>query len=233
MVIGVHGRSVVATLVERTTWFLVLVPLTGRDSLTVRDAIITAVGDLPAPLKRSLTWDCGAEMAGNARITAKQVPVYFATRTPWQPGSNENLNWIVREYFPKSTAITQTATTQPPSPPRSTTGPVESSAGRTPPSCSPNSSQRMLPPTDPATITSPTGTVGPRPFEGHQPRYTASQITLSDGSTATGDISVNRISELNHVRRALSHVIPHISLTRASTPRAHAQEMVTPAPPCP
>jgi transposase, IS30 family len=107
LVVGAHGRSAVATLVERTTRFLVLVPLTGRDSLTVGDAIIAAVGDLPAALKRSLTWDCGSEMARHAHVTAKQVPVYFARpHSPWQRGSNENLNRIVREYFPKGTPIT-------------------------------------------------------------------------------------------------------------------------------
>lgn len=107
LVIGAHGRSAVATLVERTTRFLILVPLTGRDSLTVGDAIIAAVGDLPAELKRSLTWDCGAEMARHAQVTAKQVPVYFARpHSPWQRGSNENLNRILREYFPKGSPIT-------------------------------------------------------------------------------------------------------------------------------
>ena len=107
LVIGKNGRSAVATLVERTSRFLILVPLAGRDSLSVSQAIIAMAGQLPAPLKRSLTWDCGAEMARHSEITAKQFPVYFAhPHSPWQRGSNENLNRIVREYLPKGTEIT-------------------------------------------------------------------------------------------------------------------------------
>jgi transposase, IS30 family len=92
---------------ERPSRFLVLVPLSGRDSLTVKDAIIAAVGDLPTSIKRSLTWDCGAEMALHKEVTATGLPVYFAhPHSPRERGSNENLNRIVREYFPKGTAIT-------------------------------------------------------------------------------------------------------------------------------
>jgi transposase, IS30 family len=107
LVIGKGGKTAVATLVERTSRFLVLVPLTGRDSLTVSEAIISAVGSLPATVKRSLTWDCGAEMALHKDITATGLPVYFAhPHSPWERGSNENLNRIVREYFPKGVEIT-------------------------------------------------------------------------------------------------------------------------------
>jgi len=107
LVIGKNGRSAVATLVERTSRFLVLVPLAGQDSLSVSQAIIAMAGELPAPLKRSLTWDCGAEMARHSEITATQFPVYFAhPHSPWQRGSNENLNRLVREYLPKGTEIT-------------------------------------------------------------------------------------------------------------------------------
>ena len=66
LVIGKDGKTAVATLVERTSRFLILVPLTGRDSLTVGEAIIAATGGLPAQIRRSLTWDCGAEMARHA-----------------------------------------------------------------------------------------------------------------------------------------------------------------------
>ena len=104
--IGKDGKTAVATLVERTSRFLILVPLTGRDSLTVGDAVIAATGGLPAQIRRSLTWDCGAEMARHATITATGLPVYFAhPHSPWERGSNENLNRIVREYFPKGTPI--------------------------------------------------------------------------------------------------------------------------------
>lgn len=106
LVIGRAQKTAVATLVERTSRFLVLVPLTGRDSLTVGDAVIAATKDLPAHVRRSLTWDCGAEMARHATVTAATMPVYFAhPHSPWERGSNENLNRIVREYFPKGIDI--------------------------------------------------------------------------------------------------------------------------------
>jgi IS30 family transposase len=107
LVIGRNGRSAVATLVERTSRFLILAPLTGRDSLTVGQAVIAATGGLPASIRRSLTWDCGTEMARHASITATGLPVYFAhPHSPWERGSNENLNRIFREFFPKSEIIT-------------------------------------------------------------------------------------------------------------------------------
>lgn len=107
LVIGKGGKTAVATLVERTSRFLILVPLTGRDSLTVSQAIISTVGPLPASIKRSLTWDCGAEMALHKEVTATGLPVFFAhPHSPWERGSNENLNRIVREYFPKGVEIT-------------------------------------------------------------------------------------------------------------------------------
>ena len=107
LVIGKDGRSAVATLVERVSRFLILVPLSGRDSLTVGEAVIAATGGLPAPIRRSLTWDCGAEMARHATITATGLPVFFAhPHSPWERGSNENLNRIVREFFPKGVEIT-------------------------------------------------------------------------------------------------------------------------------
>jgi IS30 family transposase len=106
LVIGKAGRSAVATLVERTSRFLVLVPLTGRDALTVGHAIIAATAGLPEAMRRSLTWDCGAEMAAHATVTKGSMPVYFAhPHSPWERGSNENLNRIVREYLPKGIDI--------------------------------------------------------------------------------------------------------------------------------
>ncbi|MBM0226697.1 IS30 family transposase [Micromonospora sp. ATA51] len=107
LVIGKGGKSAVATLVERTSRFVVLVPLSGRDALTVGNAVIAAAGTLPPQIARSLTWDCGSEMAGHARVTAAGLPVYFARpHSPWQRGSNENANRILREYFPKGVPIT-------------------------------------------------------------------------------------------------------------------------------
>jgi IS30 family transposase len=111
LVIGKGGKSAVATLVERTSRFLILVPLTGRDSLTVTQAIIAAVGGLSATIKRSLTWDCGSEMALHKDVTATGLPVFFAhPHSPWERGSNENLNRIVREYLPKGVEITSDPT---------------------------------------------------------------------------------------------------------------------------
>lgn len=107
LVIGKAGKTAVATLVERTSRFLVLAPLSGRDALTVGDAVIAATAPLPEHLRRSLTWDCGTEMAGHTTVTAASMPVYFAhPHSPWERGSNENLNRIVREYFPKGVEIT-------------------------------------------------------------------------------------------------------------------------------
>jgi IS30 family transposase len=107
LVIGKAGKTAVATLVERTSRFLVLVPLHGRDALTVGDAVIAATAGLPEHMRASLTWDCGAEMAAHTRVTKGSMPVYFAhPHSPWERGSNENLNRIVREYFPKGVEIT-------------------------------------------------------------------------------------------------------------------------------
>jgi IS30 family transposase len=107
LVIGKGGKSAVATLVERTSRFLILVPLTGRDSLSVGQAVIAATHGLPPQIRRSLTWDCGAEMARHATITATGLPVFFAhPHSPWERGSNENLNRIFREFFPKGVPIT-------------------------------------------------------------------------------------------------------------------------------
>lgn len=107
LVIGKNGKTAVATLVERTSRFLVLVPLHGRDSLTVGRAVIAATHQLPEHMRASLTWDCGSEMAAHATVTKGSMPVYFAhPHSPWERGSNENLNRIVREYFPKGVEIT-------------------------------------------------------------------------------------------------------------------------------
>lgn len=140
LVIGKAGKTAVATLVERTSRFLVLVPLSGRDALTVGDAVIAAAGTLPPQIAKPLTWDCGTEMAGHARVTAAGLPVHFARpHSPWQRGSNENLNRILREYFPKGVPIRPTQNIWRWWLPRSTTDPVRSMTGRSPPRYSPNS----------------------------------------------------------------------------------------------
>ena len=105
--------STVATLVERTSRFVMLVGLPGGHTAgVVADALAAAITSLPAQLRRSITWDQGKEMAGHARFSvAAGVPVYFCDpRSPWQRGSNENTNGLLRQYFPRSTdfrALTQ------------------------------------------------------------------------------------------------------------------------------
>src|ERR1039457_142105 len=80
----------------------------GRDSAAVKDAVIGSVAGMPAALRRSITWDQGVEMAQHAALTlAADIPVYFAhAHSPWERGTNENTNGLLREYFPKGTDIT-------------------------------------------------------------------------------------------------------------------------------
>jgi transposase, IS30 family len=108
LIVGARGRSAIGTLVERTTRFTMLLHLPGRhDAPSVRDAMITAMTGLPVALRRSLTWDQGAEMARHAEIhMAADLPVYFCDpHSPWQRGSNENTNGLLRQYFPKGTDL--------------------------------------------------------------------------------------------------------------------------------
>jgi IS30 family transposase len=98
------GGSAIATLVERHTRFVILVGLpAGKVSEHVVAQLATAMGRLPARLRASLTWDQGSEMAHHARFSvATGCPVYFCDpHAPWQRGSNENTNGLLREYFPK------------------------------------------------------------------------------------------------------------------------------------
>lgn len=100
--------SQIATLVERHSRYVLLVRLPASDTTTVVSALARRVQRLPAHLKQSLTWDRGKEMAGHKHFTvATDVQVYFCDpRSPWQRGSNENTNGLLRQYFPKGTDVT-------------------------------------------------------------------------------------------------------------------------------
>ena len=119
------GSSAIGTLVERTTRFTILLhlprlrghgtaprlkngpALAGHGAEAVRDAITTAIHTLPAQLRRSLTWDQGTEMAQHARLRIDTgIAVYFCDpHSPWQRGTNENTNGLLRQYFPKGTDL--------------------------------------------------------------------------------------------------------------------------------
>jgi IS30 family transposase len=123
LIVGSNG-SAIGTLVERSTRFVMLLHLpraaesAPRDSRgrlerpmhgaeAVRDAIASTIVELPAELRRSLTWDQGGEMAQHARLRVETgLPIYFCDpHSPWQRGSNENTNGLLRQYFPKGTDL--------------------------------------------------------------------------------------------------------------------------------
>ena len=103
---GSHG-SQIATLVERQSRYVMLVKVASKDAETFTNTLIKNARKLPHQLYKSLTWDRGTEMAGHQRFTlATDIKVYFCNpQSPWQRGTNENTNGLLRQYFPKGTDI--------------------------------------------------------------------------------------------------------------------------------
>lgn len=106
MIVGPHNRSAIGTLVERQTRYVKL-HLPAFNSSEMHAALVRALGELPPPLRRTLTWDQGTEMAKHLDVTADTgTRIYFCDAgSPWQRGSNENANGLSRQYFPKSTDL--------------------------------------------------------------------------------------------------------------------------------
>lgn len=111
LIIGDKHLSAIGTLVERQTRMVRLVHLPRSDADSLHAALVARMQDLPPALRRSLTWDQGTEMARHLATTDKLgAPVYFCdSRSPWQRGSNENTNGLLRDYFPKGVSLAKHA----------------------------------------------------------------------------------------------------------------------------
>ena len=107
LIVGPHNRSAIGTLVERQTRYVKLLHLPAHNSTELHAALVRVLGGLPPSLRKTLTWDQGTEMAKHLDVTADTgTKIYFCdAASPWQRGSNENTNGLLRQYFPKSTDL--------------------------------------------------------------------------------------------------------------------------------
>jgi transposase, IS30 family len=107
LIIGKDNKSAMGTIVERTTRSLILVPLKAKDAASVRKAFARELKDLPAEMKLSMTHDQGSELTQHRLFTQQtKIKVYFAhPHSPWERGTNENTNGLLRQYFPKGTDL--------------------------------------------------------------------------------------------------------------------------------
>lgn len=114
LVVGKNGQSAIITLVERSTRFVLLGQIDSKTTADVTSRLQQMITTLPHSLRRSITWDQGTEMSDHARFTVTTgVAVFFCDpHSPWQRGTNENTNGLVREFFPKGTDFTTIAQTE-------------------------------------------------------------------------------------------------------------------------
>lgn len=107
LIVGPHNRSAIGTLVERQTRYVKLLHLPAHNSSELHMSLVKLLNELPPSLRRTVTWDQGTEMAKHLDITADTgTKIYFCdAASPWQRGSNENANGLLRQYFPKSTNL--------------------------------------------------------------------------------------------------------------------------------
>lgn len=109
LILGAGGASAIGTLVERTSRFVLLVPMPTRKADVVASAFAGALNAIPAPLRRTLTYDQGKEMARHETLALETgMRIFFADpHSPWQRGANENTNGLLRQYFPKGTSLAE------------------------------------------------------------------------------------------------------------------------------
>ena len=112
LIVGKDHKSAIGTLVERTTRTTLIFPLKTKDAFSVRSAMTKAFEKIPGQLKKTLTYDRGTEMSQHKLFTEEtKIKVFFADpHSPWQRGTNENTNGLIRQYFPKGTDFNEIST---------------------------------------------------------------------------------------------------------------------------